>query len=118
MSTINKTVHHCNDHMTKVKNVKSECEKCKEYKTVAKEQKVIIFLSITHITGAVEGQEESKGKNHDSPTRPLSALNKMYRKGGARNSKILLSHFFFALGEVDWNTLEADIRFSMYCPKT
>lgn len=93
-------------------------EKCKESKAVATEQKVITFLSITHITEAVEGQEESRGKNHDSPTRSLSALNKMYRKCGARNSKILLSHFFFVLGEVDWNTLEADIRFSMYCPKT
>ena len=92
-------------------------EKCKESKAVATEQKVITSLSITHITEAVEGQEESRGKNHDSPTRPLSALNKMYRKHSARNSKIL-SHFFFVLGEVDWNTLEADIRFSMYCPKT
>jgi hypothetical protein len=29
-----------------------------------------------------------------------------------------LVHFFLVLGEVDWKTLEADIRFSMYCPKT
>lgn len=26
--------------------------------------------------------------------------------------------FFLVLGEVDWNTLEADIRFSMYWPNT
>lgn len=45
------------------------------------------FLSITHITEAVEGQEESRGKHHDSPTRLLSALNKMYRKGGAETAK-------------------------------
>jgi len=42
-----------------------------ESKAVATEQKVITFLSITHITEAVEGQEESRGKNHDSPTRPF-----------------------------------------------
>jgi hypothetical protein len=93
-------------------------EKCKESKAVATEQKVITFLSINHITEAVEGQGESRGKHHDSPARPLSALNKLDTKGGARNNKTLLSHFFFVLGEVDWNTLEADIRFSMYCPKT
>lgn len=29
-----------------------------------------------------------------------------------------LAHFFLAFGDVDWNTLEADMRFSMYWPKT
>jgi hypothetical protein len=93
-------------------------EKCKESNAVATEQKVRTFLSITHITAAAGGQGESRGKQHDSPTRPLAAINKLYTTGGARNSKIFLSHFFFVLGEVDWNTLEADIRFSMYCPRT
>lgn len=28
------------------------------------------------------------------------------------------TYFFFAFGEVDWNTLEADIKFSIYWPRT
>lgn len=32
--------------------------------------------------------------------------------------KIKCIHFFLTLGEVVWNTLEADMRFSIYWPST
>lgn len=28
------------------------------------------------------------------------------------------TYFFLFLGDVDWKTLDADIKFSIYCPKT
>ena len=28
------------------------------------------------------------------------------------------THFFLLFGDVDWKTLDADMRFSMYCPRT
>lgn len=28
------------------------------------------------------------------------------------------THFFLDLGDVHWNTLDADIKFSIYCPRT
>lgn len=36
----------------------------------------------------------------------------------ANRNIIKLNHFFLDFGDVDWNTLEADIKFSIYCPST
>lgn len=55
---------------------------------------------------------------------PFKALSKsnhwnyVYWEIGKYLKNYFLLDFFLDLGDVDWNTLEADIKFSIYCPKT
>lgn len=117
ISIISKAVYHCIYHTFQVKYVKRESasEKC-SLRQWQDNRTQSLSYTVTYITEAVRENIQRKASRFTSQScfRWINSRLKVAQQ----TRKHYLVHFFLVFGEVDWNTLDADIRFSMYCPRT